>query len=244
MASEDERISTALRLEAQQAGRPMATTDGEHMRVLYSERFGGDEEFRRAMWAVLAEKFFQRYVPTGSVLVDIAAGGCEFVNAIKARERIAVDVNPAVARAAGPGVRAIVGPAHDMADLADASVDIVFASNFFEHLYRDDILAVMAEARRVLKPTGRFLILQPNIRYCSKDYWMFFDHVTPLDEHSLGEALAMSGFRVESMIKRFLPFSTKGRLPKTTFLVRAYLAVPPIWRLLGAQSFVVAEPVG
>ncbi|MDX6203908.1 MAG: hypothetical protein QOE24_841 [Frankiales bacterium] len=242
MASEDERISTVPRAETAAAGRP--ATDGEHMRVLYSERFGGDEVFRRAMWTVLAERFFQRYVPRDAVLVDIAAGGCEFVNAISARERIAVDVNPAVAAAAGPGVRAVIGPAHDMSDLADHSVDIVFASNFFEHLYRDDILAVMAEARRVLKPSGRFLILQPNIRYCSKDYWMFFDHVTPLDEHSLAEALGMSGFRVESMIKRFLPFSTKGRLPKTTWLVRAYLAVPPVWRLLGAQSFVIAEPVG
>ncbi|MDX6212873.1 MAG: hypothetical protein QOF82_1960 [Frankiales bacterium] len=242
MASEDERISTVPRAETAAAGRP--ATDGEHMRVLYSERFGGDEVFRRAMWTVLAERFFQRYVPRDAVLVDIAAGGCEFVNAISARERIAVDVNPAVAAAAGPGVRAVIGPAHDMSDLADHSVDIVFASNFFEHLYRDDILAVMAEARRVLKPSGRFLILQPNIRYCSKDYWMFFDHVTPLDEHSLTEALGMSGFRVESMIKRFLPFSTKGRLPKTTWLVRAYLAVPPVWRLLGAQSFVIAVPVG
>ena len=128
VASEDERISTALRLEAAQAGRPTGTTDGEHMRVLYSERFGGDEAFRRAMWQVLAERFFQRYVPAGSVLVDIAAGGCEFVNAIKARERIAVDVNPAVATAAGPGVRAIVGPAHDMADLADAIAGVSFQS--------------------------------------------------------------------------------------------------------------------
>ncbi len=220
------------------------TTDGEAMRVLYSERFGGDEVFRRAMWEVLAKNFFQEYVPADAVLVDIAAGGCEFVNAIEARERIAVDVNPAVAAAAGPGVRAIVGPADDLGELEDHSVDIVFASNFFEHLRRDDILAVMAEAHRVLKPTGRFLILQPNIRYCAKDYWMFFDHVTPLDHHSLTEALAMSGFRVEKLVKRFLPFSTKGRLPKSTWLVKGYLAVPPVWRVLGAQSFVVAGPVG
>lgn len=230
MPSPDERVAT--------------TTDGKSMETLYSERFGGDEVFRRAMWQVLAERFFQKYVPADAVLVDVAAGGCEFVNAIKARERIAVDINPAVAKAAGPGVRALVGTANDLSELDDDSVDIAFASNFFEHLQRDDILAVMTEVHRVLKPTGRFLILQPNIRYCAKDYWMFFDHVTALDEHSLTEALAMSGYRVEHMVKRFLPFTTKGRLPKTAGLVKAYLAVPLVWRVLGAQTFVVAAPVG
>jgi hypothetical protein len=42
-------------------------------------------------------------------------------------------------------------------------------------------------------------------------------------------------------VPRFLPFTTKSRLPRSTKLVRAYLAFPPAWRLLGKQSFLVAE---
>jgi len=42
---------------------------------------------------------------------------------------------------------------------------------------------------------------------------------------------------------RFLPFTTKSRLPNSLFLVRLYLQIPLLWRIFGQQTFVVAEPV-
>jgi hypothetical protein len=95
--------------------------------------------------------------------------------------------------------------------------------------------------RRVLTPRGTLLILQPNIRYCYRDYWMFFDHITPLDDRSLVEALEASGFVPVRVIRRFLPFTTKGRLPSSLTLLNVYLSVPLLWRVFGAQSFVVAK---
>lgn len=216
--------------------------EGERMQALYGERFAGDVAFRRAMWQVLCDGFFARRIRPSDTVLDVAAGGCEFINAVRAAERIAVDINPAVRDHAGPGVRALVQRADALTDVADGSVDVVFASNFFEHVDRPTILAVMTEARRVLRPDGRFLVLQPNIRFCAKDYWMFFDHVTPVDDRALAEAFALTGFRVTDVVPRFLPFTTKGRLPKSTALVRAYLACPPAWRLLGKQSFLEAVP--
>ena len=38
---------------------------------------------------------------------------------------------------------------------------------------------------------------------------------------------------------RFLPYSTKGRLPAAPWLVRAYLSFPPAWCLLGKQTLYV-----
>lgn len=217
------------------------TPAGEQMKVLYAERFGGDAAFRAAMWRELCAGFFDRYLDPDDTVLDVAAGACEFINAARAGTRIAVDINPAVREAAADGVTALVSPADDLADVADGSVDVVFASNFFEHIDRPTILAVMAEAHRVLRPSGRFLVLQPNIRFCSRDYWMFFDHVTPIDDRALVEAFGLSGFDVTTVVPRFLPFTTKSRLPKWPLLVRAYLAFPPAWRLLGKQSFLVAE---
>lgn len=218
-----------------------ASAEGEQMKALYAERFAGDVAFRREMWRELCVGFFDRYVAPGDTVLDLAAGACEFINAVRAGTRIAVDINPAVRDMAAPGVTALVSPADDLADVADGSVDVVFASNFFEHIDRPTILAVMVEAHRVLRPGGRFMVLQPNIRFCARDYWMFFDHVTPVDDRALVEAFTLSGYEVTTVVPRFLPFTTKSRLPKSARLVRAYLAFPPVWRLLGKQSFLLAE---
>jgi hypothetical protein len=43
-------------------------------------------------------------------------------------------------------------------------------------------------------------------------------------------------------IERFLPYTAKSRLPQSVGLVKAYLKLPLAWRLLGKQSFLVAEP--
>ena len=229
----------ALGLDA--GGTGSGTSAGEQMRSLYAERFSGDVAFRSAMWRELCAGFFNRFVESEDTVLDVAAGACEFINAVRAGTRIAVDINPAVRDAAADGVTALVSPADDLAGVADGSVDVVFASNFFEHIDRPTILAVMAEAHRVLRPGGRFLVLQPNIRFCARDYWMFFDHITPIDDRALVEAFGLSGFEVTTVVPRFLPFTTKSRLPKSPRLVRAYLAFPPAWRLLGKQSFLVAE---
>jgi SAM-dependent methyltransferase len=216
--------------------------EGEQMRALYGERFSGEDVFRRDMWAVLCRDFFQKWVKTDAVVLDVAAGTCDFVNGIQARERIALDLNPAVEQFADPGVRTIIGRADAMTDVADDSVDVVFVSNFFEHIDRDTILAVLTESRRVLRPGGRLLVLQPNIRFAARDYWMFFDHITPVDDRALVEAFGLTGFRLVHKIERFLPFTAKSRLPQSVALVKAYLKLPLAWRVLGKQSFLVAEP--
>lgn len=208
---------------------------------LYKRRFGSDVAFRRDMWRSLCQRFFQRYISPDATVLEVGAGYCEFINSIQARRKIALDLNPDSARFARPEVEVIHSSSTDMSTIPDDSVDAVFVSNFFEHLSRDAILETMREVARVLQPCGRFLILQPNIRYCWRDYWMFFDHITPLDQYSLTEALELSGFRVAQMIVRFLPYTTHGKLPKAIFLVNLYLKTPILWRIFGQQTFVVAE---
>ncbi len=212
------------------------------VQAIYERRFADSLEFRRGMWDVLCREFFQQYVPRDATVVEIGAGYCEFINHIRAGRKIAVDLNPDTRKHAAGDVEVVTTSTSRIAGLGDGVADVVFASNFLEHLSRPDILATMREVRRVLKPGGRFLILQPNIRYCKEDYWQFFDHLTPLCERSLTEALEMSGFRVVSMLGRFLPFTTHGRLPNSLVLLRLYLKLRPAWRIFGQQSFAVAAP--
>ena len=217
-----------------------AGSDG--LRRLYARRFGHEEQQRTELWRTLCRSWFQRWVPRDCVVLDLAAGHCEFINHIEAGRRIAVDLNPAVRDHAGPGVEAHVALSTELDMLDDASVDRVFVSNFFEHITREDILATLEEVRRVLRPDGRLLVLQPNVRYCARDYWMFFDHITPVDDRALAEAFAATGFRVELNHPRFLPYTTKSRLPSGDALVRLYLRSPWAWRVLGGQAFMVGAP--
>ena len=209
---------------------------------LYALRFNPDEQDRkRRVWQVLCESFFQRYVRPEDTVLDLGAGYCEFINQIVCRRRIALDLSEEVGRHAGPGVEVMQGAATDLGALADATVDVVFASNFFEHLpTKADLLKTLSEVRRVLRPGGRLLILQPNVRYAGGKYWDFFDHHLPLTERSLIEALGLAGLSPVEVRPRFLPFSTKSVLPQHPLLVWLYLKLPVAQRLLGQQSWIVA----
>ena len=210
---------------------------------LYSVRFNErDKAHKDRIWRVLCRSFFQRYVGADDTVVDLGAGFCEFINHIAARRRIAVDISEDVKTHAVAGVEVLLAPSDDMRALGDGAVDVVFASNFFEHLpTKSDLLRTLAEVRRVLRPGGRLLILQPNIRYAGGAYWDFFDHHLPLTERSLVEALELAALQPVEVRARFLPFSTKSALPQHPALVWLYLRVPLAHRLLGRQSWIVAQ---
>lgn len=210
---------------------------------LYRHRFEEAElPAKNRIWQVLCEDFFSRHVGAGDVVVDIGAGYCEFINNIRCGRKIAVDLNPEVARRAGADVEVINESCMAIASLPEGSVDVVFMSNFLEHLPdKAAVLATLRECHRLLRPGGRAIILQPNIRFLPGEYWDFFDHHTPLTDRSLVEGVQLAGLEPTTVIPRFLPYTTKSRLPQAPWLIRLYLRVPLAWRLLGKQALVVAE---
>jgi len=216
--------------------------DPEALSHIYRERFSqGDIAFKERMWKVLCERVFQRYVQPSDTVLDLGAGGCEFINAIRAASKIAVDLNPDVANHARDA-SVILARSTDLGPVDDASVDVVFTSNFLEHLpNKSDVLRTLAESHRVLKPAGTLIVLMPNVRYLPGKFWDYFDHHTPLTHLSLVEALTLSGFRAERVVPRFLPYTVKQRgLPRSTMLLRAYLSLRILWPLFGRQMLVVA----
>lgn len=210
---------------------------------LYRHRFEEAELPRKlAIWKVLCSDYFSRYVNSQDTVIDVGAGYCEFINNIACARRIAVDLNPRVREFAHPAVEVKNESCTNLVSIPDESADVVFMSNFLEHLpSKQMVLDTLAEARRILKKTGRLILLQPNVRLIPGAYWDFFDHHTPLTERSLVEALANLDMRPTTVIGRFLPYTTKSILPQSPFLVRLYLRFPPAWWLLGKQSLVVAE---
>ncbi|MEJ7793896.1 MAG: methyltransferase domain-containing protein [Gaiellaceae bacterium] len=209
---------------------------------IYGRRFlAKDAEEKDFVWREMT-RFLQRFVPPDAVILDLACDRGDFIRNITGGEKWATDLRDV--RAELPAeiefVKANGLELHR--ELPNAHFDVVFMSNYLEHLpSSSDVIEQFRVIHRLLKPDGRVIVLQPNIRLVGARYWDFIDHSVALTDRSLVEAAALAGFRPETVIKRFLPYTTKSRLPLRPGLVRLYLKMPMAWLLLGKQTLYVGE---
>ena len=214
-----------------------------NLAALYRFRFREGERLQKmAIWKALCEDFFQSLVGRDQTVVDLACGYGEFINNIGAAKKYAVDLNPDAPQFLDEDIIFCPCRADAIDRIGDDAADVVFTSNFLEHLKtKEECDAVFAEVSRILKPHGRFIIMGPNIRYLAAEYWDFYDHYLPLSHLSLEEGLVQAGFDVTTVVPKFLPYTTRSILPQHPLLVRLYLRIPLVWRFLGKQFLVVAR---
>lgn len=209
---------------------------------IYARRFSdADVASRHAVWRELT-RYLQRYVPRDATVLDLACDRGDFINQIDAANRMAVDRRD-VRLHLDPDVQFVHSDGLAILDhIAPGSVDVVFISNYLEHLASADVVIEQLKVvTAVLRPGGRAIILQPNIRLIGGSYWDFLDHRTPMTEKSLEEAGKVAGLEMEELVTRFLPYTTKSRFPQRSWIVRAYLAVPLLWRIFGRQTLYIAR---
>jgi SAM-dependent methyltransferase len=209
---------------------------------IYDARFDDREASAKdAIWREIV-RYLQRYVDRDAPVMDLACDRGHFIRWIRASDRWASDIRD-VRSALPKDVRFVQSSGLDLAAVVpNGTFGTVFMSNYLEHLESSDaVIAQLRVARQLLKPGGRVVVLQPNIRLIGGRYWDFIDHKVALTEQSLVEAAELAGLRTVELITRFLPYSTKGKLPADPRLVRLYLAFPLAWRLMGRQTLLVAE---
>jgi dolichol-phosphate mannosyltransferase len=210
---------------------------------LYQHRFPAlVKQQKERVWKVMVSRFFQPWIPTTDIIVDLGCGYGEFLNHIQGGRRIGVDFNSDAPGHLSAGIEFHQGDVTDLQFLDDDSVDTIFTSNMLEHLEsKAHVERLVIEAYRVLKPDGQFIAMGPNMRFLPGLYWDFWDHIVAITDRSLVELLEYTGFTIERVYPKFLPYTTQSKYPQNAFLVGLYLKFPPAWSVLGKQFLIRAR---
>lgn len=214
----------------------------DDLKRLYSRRFAGRTDYRDRVWQLLNRHYFAKWLDGADSVLDLGSGYGEFINNVSVLHRHAMDLNPDSSTRLDEDVSFYLHDCSTPWPTADGSIDVVFTSNFLEHLpTKADLSACLSEAHRTLRPGGLFIAMGPNIRLVNGAYWDFFDHHLPLSERSIGEALHLTGFDVECSRAAFLPYTMSDGRQFPLWMLRAYLRLPMVWRFFGKQFLVVAR---
>jgi SAM-dependent methyltransferase len=220
----------------------MSTNVGDDLKALYSRRFSGKAAYRQKVWRILVSDFFSDLVPRAGAVLDLGCGHGEFINQLSGPERFAIDLNPDSGSFLDPGIHWLQHDCSTQWPLEDNSLDLIFTSNFFEHLSdKAKLLNTLKETHRCLRPGGRIVALGPNIKYVRGSYWDHWDHHVALTEASMAEVLQSVGFRLRHVVPRFLPYTMSDGPQYPVFLLRVYLKLSPLWRIFGKQFLIIGE---
>lgn len=194
--------------------------------------------YRQGVWREIV-RYVRRDVGPVNTLIELGSGYGDFINQFPARHRFAFDLNRKMGEFMVPNVKFFAESAESIGQLPENSADMVFASNFLEHLDDKSLERLMPLVRQVLVPEGRLVLLQPNHRLCADRYFEDATHVSIFSDENISPFLSRHGFEVVKLVPGLLPFSMKSRLPKWPFLVRLYLMSPV--KPMAAQMYVVAK---
>ena len=210
--------------------------------VIYEKRFAGHENYRNRIWKILVNEFFYKYIRSTDHILDLGCGYGEFINHTTCEVRHAMDLNPKTRSLLDKNIIFHEQNCSDSWKIDPSSLDLVFTSNFFEHLPNKESLdRTMTEIRKSLKPGGRLIAMGPNISVLNGKYWDFWDHHVALSDQSLCELLQIHDFTIEQSVSKFLPYNMARVRERPLFMVSLYLKFPIFWKFLGKQFLIIAK---
>ena len=213
----------------------------EELSTIYRQRFTGQEAYRGKIWDILTTWFEKNCLNGAKDVLDLGCGYGEFINQVYAGRKYAMDLNPDAPRYLSAEVEFIRQDCSQPWQVGETSLDVIFTSNFFEHLPDKVALGrTLDQAHQALKPGGLLIAIGPNIKLIPGSYWDFWDHYIPLTDSSLGEALENRAFQIKRKDPAFLPYTMAGKKPVPLPLITLYLAMPWSWRFLGKQFLLIS----
>jgi SAM-dependent methyltransferase len=147
------------------------------------------------------QRFYLPYFAKSQRVVDLACGDGDFVALLLEQGVDAVGVDADVktcANAQAKGLPVICQNVFDyLAATSSASVDGIFCAHLVEHLAYPQVLDLVHEAARILRPGGRVILATPDCRslYSHLDmYYLHFGHVSFYHPRLLSFMLEHEGF--------------------------------------------------
>jgi len=194
---------------------------------------------RTLVWIEIS-RYLQKYINKKSKIVDLGSGYCDFINKIKGSKKYAFDKYIDPSKFISNEVEPIFGDFRLLdKKIKNGSIDVFFASNFFEHLNDVEMEKCISLIIKKLRIGGILIALQPNYKLCYSSYFDDFTHVKAWSHISLRDFLNSRGLRVIKEDQRFLPLSMKSRIPKHRLLVRLYLNMP--FKPFAKQMLIIAR---
>lgn len=202
-----------------------------------------EDPARALVWRVITD-YLRPWIAPGSHVVEIGAGYCQWINAVTAARRVAIDSWPEFVGHAAAGVDArVLDASTALTSLGIAQFDVALASNVLEHFDPDTSSKIVGDVAMLLKPGGRLIVVQPNFRYAYRHYFDDYTHRAVFTHVSLSNLLRSHNFTIERCEPKFLPYSMREtKLPVREWLIRAYLRSPV--RPFAGQMLVVARTNG
>ena len=195
---------------------------------------------REVLWRALA-RYLSFLLPLEAHVLELGAGYCHWINNVEAARRVAVDQWKDFPEHAAPGVETwILDASRHLTTLAPQQFDVVLASNFLEHFEPSVAERIVTDVFGLLRPKGRFILIQPNFRHAWRRYFDDYTHRAVFTDVSLCGLLRSVGFDIELSRGKFLPYSMRDRgFLVAPWLIRAYLYSPI--KPLAGQMLVVGR---
>ncbi len=125
-----------------------------NVKKVYEKRFEGMLRSKNLVWKELCKSFFNKIIKPNASVLDIGCGNCEFLNNVKARRKVGIDLNPKSKEYADKDVT-IINKNVSKVKLQNNSFDYVFISNFLEHITREEIIKTLKKTHSLLKKKGK-----------------------------------------------------------------------------------------
>jgi SAM-dependent methyltransferase len=190
----------------------------------FKTRFIFDKS-RDKVWRAICNDL-RKYIPTEATIMDLGCGYGDFINNIHAKNKLAVDISPESKNFCKGSILFHQSSSHKLDFVMDESVDVVFSSNLLEHLDEETLAETLRELFRIIRKSGKLILLQPNYKYCYREYFDDYTHKKIFSHISLSDCVKSFGFRLYRSFPKYLPLSLKSRLPKSYWLTRIYLWSP------------------